>query len=212
MNKDLWLKRIRNYAGFLGMILPWLSLIGALLVNHFTYLGYGFWSDLSISATYYVTPVLVGVLTAASIVLMCYDGYDLQDNIVTTVSGVFGLMIVLFPCDCSLTPAHTGVFQLPSAISSKIHCFSAVVFFCLLAYNSLFLFTKNNGNMTKKKRIRNIFYRICGIGMLFAMVLMPLPIKFPAKTWWVEMFALTFFGLSWLIKGNAVRFLNDKEN
>ena len=212
MNKDLWLKRIRNYAGFLGMILPWLSLFGALIVNHFTYLGHDFWADLSISATYYVTPALVGVLTAASIVLMCYDGYSLQDNIVTTVSGVFGLMIVLFPCKCSLTPAHTGFFQLPASLSSKIHCFSAVIFFCLLAYNSLFLFTKSNGNMTEKKKIRNIFYRICGIGMLLAMALMPLPIKFFAKTWVVEMIALTFFGISWLIKGGAVRFLNDKED
>lgn len=212
MNKNLWLKRIRNYAGFLGMILPWLSLFGAFLVNCFTPLGESFWSDLSISATYYVTPALVGVLTAASVVLICYDGYDLQDNLVTTLSGVFGICIVLFPCKCSLTPSYTGFFQLPASLSSKIHCASAVVFFCLLAYNSLFLFTKNDGKMTDKKKVRNISYRICGIGMLSAMILMPLPIKFPAKTWVVEMIALTFFGISWLVKGGAVRWLNDKED
>lgn len=212
MNRLLWQRRIRNWAGFLGMILPWLSLIGALLVNHFTPLGESFWSDLSISATYYVTPALVGVLTSASIVLMCYDGYDLQDNLVTTLSGVFGIFIVLFPCNCSLTPEHTGFFQIPASISSKIHCASAVIFFCLLAYNSLFLFTKSDGNMTEKKKIRNILYRSCGIGMVCAMILMPLPIRFYAKTWVVEMIALTFFGVSWLVKGGAVRFLNDKEN
>lgn len=210
MNKLLWQRRIRNWAGFLGMILPWLSLIGALLVNHFTPLGEKFWSDLSISATYYVTPALVGVLTSASIVLLCYDGYDLQDNLVTTLSGMFGIFIVLFPCNCSLTPVHTGFFQLPASMSSKIHCVSAVIFFCLLAYNSLFLFTKSDGNPTEKKKIRNIFYRICGIGMLSAMILMPLPIMFPAKTWVVEMIALTFFGVSWLVKGGAIRWLNDE--
>ena len=209
-NKLLWHRRIRNYAGLLGMILPWLSLFGALLVNHFTPLGESFWSDLSISATYYVTPALVGILTAASIVLMCYDGYDLQDNLVTTLSGVFGICIVLFPCKCSLTPSHTGFFQLPASISSNIHCASAVIFFCLLAYNSIFLFTKTTTQKTLKKEARNIIYRICGVGMLCAMVLMPLPIKFPAKTWWVEMIALTFFGISWLVKGGAVRCLNDE--
>ena len=31
MNKNLWLKRIRNICGFLGMILPWISLLGAYL-------------------------------------------------------------------------------------------------------------------------------------------------------------------------------------
>ena len=210
MNKDLWLRRIRNYAGFLGMVLPWLSLIGALLVNFHEPLGERFWNDLSISATYYVTPALTGILTAASIVLMCYDGYDLQDNIVTTISGVFGIMIVLFPCNCSLAPEHTGFFQLPCSLSSKIHCTSAVIFFILLAYNSLFLFTKSGTDKTVEKNIRNIIYRVCGVGMLCAMVLMPLPIHFYAKTWFVEMIALTFFGVSWLVKGGAFKVLNDE--
>lgn len=212
MNKNLWLKRIRNYAGFLGMILPWLSLIGAVLVNHFTPLGEKFWADLSISATYYVTPALVGVLTAASIVLMCYDGYDIQDSLVTTISGVFGITIVLFPCDCSIAPEITGFLQLTVDVSSTVHCTAAVIFFLLLAYNALFLFTKHGEKMTAKKKIRNIVYKVCGIGMVVSMTLMPLPIHFPAKTWWVEMLALTFFGISWLVKGGAVRFLNDEEN
>lgn len=211
MNENLWLKRIRNYAGFLGMVLPWLSLFGAVMVNAFTPLREKFWADLSISATYYVTPALAGVLTAASIVLMCYDGYDLQDNLVTTLSGVFGIMIVLFPCNCSLAPEHIGFFQLPCSLSSKVHCTSAVIFFILLAYNSLFLFTKSHGQKTQKKRLRNTVYVVCGIGMLSAMILMPLPVSFPAKTWWVEMLALTFFGISWLVKGGAFKFLNDKE-
>ncbi len=210
MSELLWQRRIRNWAGLLGAILPWLSLIGALIVNYFTPLGKDFWSDLSISATYYVTPALVGILTTASIVLMCYDGYDLQDSIVTTVSGVFGLMIVLFPCNCSLAYDNVGFFQLPPHISSKIHCASAVIFFCLLAYNDLFLFTKFNGEVTEKKKLRNIVYKVCGIGMLCAMILMPLPIYFPAKTWWIEMLALSFFGFSWLTKGNAFPFLNDE--
>lgn len=209
MNNLLWHKRIRNYAGLLGMLLPWISLFGAFVVDCVNPLGSKFWVELSISATYYVTPALAGILTAASIVLMCYDGYDLQDNLVTTLSGIFGVCIVLFPCKCSVTPDYTGFFQLPTSVSNIIHCTSAVIFFCLLAYNSLFLFTKHGEKMTEKKRIRNILYRICGIGMLFAMVLMPLPIKFPAKTWWIETVALFFFGISWLVKGEAFRGLND---
>lgn len=210
MSTDLWQKRIRNYAGLLGALLPWISLIGALIVDAVTPLGNGFWNDLSISATYYVTPALVGILTTASVVLMCYDGYDFQDNLVTTLSGVFGIMIVIFPCKCSIAPVNTGFFQLPKDVSNIVHCTAAVIFFCLLAYNALFLFTKHEEVPTKQKKIRNIIYRVCGIGMLAAMVLMPLPISFHAKTWWVEMIALTFFGISWLVKGNAFKFLNDK--
>lgn len=210
MSELLWQRRIRNWAGLLGAILPWISLLGAGIVNYHTPLGEGFWSNLSISATYYVTPALVAILTTASVVLMCYDGYDLQDNVVTTISGVFGILIVLFPCNCSIATNYVGFFQLPPSVSSIIHNASAVIFFCLLAYNDLFLFTKHNGTPSRNKRIRNVIYRVCGIGMLGAMVLMPLPISFPAKTWWVEMIALTFFGISWLVKGNAFPFLSDE--
>lgn len=211
MSELLWQKRIRNWAGFLGGILPFLSLFGALLFDYVTGgLTKGFWNDFSISATYYVTPALVGILTAASLVLMCYDGYDLQDSIITTISGVFGLMIVLFPCKCAVAPEYTGFFQLPAKVSNLIHCFSAVTFFILLAYNDLFLFTKHDDTPTPKKKVRNIVYRICGIGMLSAMILMPLPFHFPAKTWWVETVALFFFAISWLTKGGAFPFLNDE--
>ena len=209
-NRLVWQRRIRNYAGLLGGLLPWLSLFSAFLYGKMTGgLSEGFWSDLSISATYYCSPALAGVLTAASIVLMCYDGYGKVDNLVTTISGVFGIMIVLFPCKCSLSADYVGFFQLPKNISSAIHCTSAVIFFCLLAFNSLFLFTMTDGERTNKKKIRDIVYRVCGIGMVVIMVLMPLPVHFPAKTWWVEMGALTFFAVSWLTKGGAFRFLND---
>ena len=211
----VWLKRIRNIIGFLGMILPWIALLGAFLVSKF---GGGikdcFWEDLSISATYYVTPALTGILTTAAVVLMCYDSYKPIDDIVTTLSGVCGLLIVLFPCHCCISPEKVGLFQLPANISHIIHSVSAVCFFLLLAFNSLFLFTRSmdeKNKQTKQKRTRNIIYHVCGIGMLAALILMPLPIHFFAKTFIVETIALTFFGVSWLVKGQVFGILADEE-
>ena len=210
MSKDLWLRRIRNLAGFLGMILPWISLIGAIIVSNTTGVPAEFWPTLSISATYYICPALTGILTAASVVLMCYDGYNLRDNIVTTISGVFGIMIVLFPCACTVSGEMVGFFQLPVAISNTIHCASACAFFILLSINSLFLFTIGEKEPTKQKKIRNIIYRVCGIGMLCALILMVLPVSFFAKTFVVEAIALTFFGISWLVKGQVFGILKDE--
>lgn len=210
MSKDLWLKRIRNLAGFLGMILPWISLIGAIIVSKTTGVPAEFWPTLSISATYYICPALTGILTAASVVLMCYDGYSLRDNIVTTISGIFGIMIVLFPCACTVSGETVGFFQLPVAISNTIHCASACAFFILLSINSLFLFTIGEKEPTKQKKIRNIIYRVCGIGMICALILMVLPVSFFAKTFVVEAIALTFFGISWLVKGQVFGILKDK--
>lgn len=205
----LWLKRIIKWAGFLGMILPWISLIGAIIVSNATGVPAAFWSTLSISATYYICPALTGILTAASIVLMCYSGYDLRDNIITSITGVFGLMVVLFPCNCTVSGEIVGFFQLPVAISNIIHCISACAFFILLSINSLFLFTLGEENPTKQKKIRNIVYRVCGIGMLCALALMVIPVSFFAKTFIVEAIALTFFGISWLVKGQALGILKD---
>ena len=210
MSKDLWLRRIRNLAGFLGMILPWISLIGAIIVSNTTGVPAEFWPTLSISATYYICPALTGILTAASVVLMCYDGYSLRDNIVTTISGIFGIMIVLFPCACTVSGELVGFFQLPVAISNTIHCASACAFFILLSINSLFLFTIGEKEPTKQKKIRNIIYRVCGIGMICALILMVLPVSFFAKTFVIEAIALTFFGISWLVKGQVFGILKDE--
>lgn len=65
MNEKKMYRRIRNICGALGMCLPWLALIGGALVKD---KPESWWY--SISATYYLTPALVAVLTAASIVLM----------------------------------------------------------------------------------------------------------------------------------------------
>ena len=99
--------------------------------------------------------------------------------------------------------------MLPVAISAWIHNISAAIFFVLLAYNSLFLFTKSSGTKTANKKKRNIIFIVCGIGMVCAMVCI-----FPVSklgiyggTWAVEAVALAFFGISWLTKSNIYPWL-----
>lgn len=207
--EKVWLKRIRAFIGILGMILPWLSLIGAVIVAKTNGFPDAFWENLSISATYYVTPPLVGVLTAASVILMCYKGYDWRDHAVTALSGVFGAMIVIFPCKCAISGDVVGFFQLPANVSHIIHCVSAVTFFVLLSINSMFLFTLGESN-TKNKKIKNVIFRICAVGMLCGLVLIPLPVEFPAKVFICEAIALTFFAVSWLVKAEIFGILSDE--
>ena len=223
----IWLKRIRVFAGFLGMLLPWIALLGAYIVSKAQpgTIKPEFWAELSISETYYVTPALAGVLTTAAVILMSYKGYDLIDHIITSISGVFGIMIVLFPCECPIAKdgVLVGFFQLPVEISNTIHCTSAVIFFILLAFNSLFLFTRSwykdeNGNkvnipQTKQKKIKNIIFRVCGVGMLCGLILVPLKmIEISARVFIAEAIALTFFGVSWLVKGEVFGLLSDNKS
>lgn len=207
MSKELWIKRVRNICGLLGGLLPFIAIFSVLLIKdrpeHALY---------SISATYYLSPALAGVLTAASIVLMCYDGYSLLDNIITTISGVFGIGIVLFPCSVGWhnSTDAVGFFQIPMKYSNTIHCFCASVFFVLLAFNSFFLFTKTDdfNSMTDGKKKRNKVYRICGLGMLIFMILQVLSVVISFIPGWFtminEIVLLFFFAVSWLTKGGLI--------
>ena len=209
--EKIWMKRVRNLAGLMGMILPWVSLLGAILVAHTKGFPEDFWDLLSISETYYVTPPLVGILTTAAVVLMCYKGYSTKDHVISALAGLFGLMIVLFPCNCPAASEIVGFFQLPVKISNIIHCASAIAFFLLLSYMSLCQFTQGKDD-TRNKHIKNIIFKICGIGMLASLALMVIPVEFFAKTFIVEAIALTFFGVSWLVKGEFLGLLSDEKS
>jgi hypothetical protein len=190
--------RLRATIGWLGMLLPW---IVVLLIGYFPQ---------SISATWYTNActVFMIILGSASFLLISYKGYDLIDDILLTCSGIAGLGICLFPC--AVYPGKVGTFLIDWAVSNTIHNVCAIVFFALLAYNSLFLFTKGAAQITKNKKARNIIFRVCGIGMIASFSIMLLPI--PCRVWVAETAGLFFFGISFLTKANIYPWLFcDKE-
>ena len=198
-------KRMRIMIGILGMLLPWLVALITLS-----------WPE-SISCTYYslfAVGTFMVVLGSAGILLINYKGYDKTDDITATLAGIFGICICLFPMVYDPDPTiKVGVFHLVSTISNIFHCVSAFAFFGILAFMSFFLFTKTDGNITKQKKIKNIIYRICGVGMIGSFLLMLLKlipgVEIYNLTWIVEAIALFFFGTSWIVKSDAFPFLKD---
>lgn len=188
--------RLRAMIGWLGMLLPWI------VVSLVRYV------PPSISATWYTnacTSFMI-ILGSASFLLICYEGYTKVDDILLTCSGIAGLCICLFPCSVAEVTGKVGTFMIDRDISSIIHNVSAVIFFGLLAYNSFFLFTKSSGEMTRNKKIRNIIYRVCGVGMIGSFLFILLP-DFRIKIWLVETIALFFFGVSFLTKADIYPWL-----
>jgi hypothetical protein len=206
-------RKLRCVLGWLGMALPIIVLILCL--------SYGHGIPDSISATYYlptcITPFMI-ILGASGILLICYDGYDKQDALICMLAGICAFGICLFPCNTKdlivrwteiskLT--KVGTFQLTPLVSGIIHNICAISFFGLLAYNSYFLFTKTNGNITPNKKKRNLIFRICGIGMAISFIaIVPVSIfEIWGGVWLIETVALAFFGVSWLTKANRYRWL-----
>ena len=206
-NTTMDTKRLRLSIGILGILLPWIVVI--ILLQ---------WPQ-SISITYYslfTVGTFTGILSAAAMCLFAYKGYDRVDDIFSTIASIFGSLIVLFPMTYLDNPEmQTGVLHLPSNISNIFHCISAFGFFGVLAFMSFFLFTKTKGEITKQKKIKNIIYRVCGIGMLGAFLLLLLnlipAVNIPNLTWIVEAIALFFFGFSWIVKSDAIPWLKDRK-
>jgi hypothetical protein len=107
--------RLRKACGWLGMLLPIIVLALCLIFQCVP--GHTF-PD-SISVTYYFAPTItpfMGILIAASILLMCYKGYERADDVINTLTGIAGLCICLFPCSNSemyeigLIPDYVGTF------------------------------------------------------------------------------------------------------
>ena len=199
---------LRKTIGVLGISLVPVLVIGSFIIDHLIN-GQPAAIETSVSAYYYTSMrnELEGIIFGIGMFLLCYDGYDLQDSIISKLAGLFGLCIALFP---------TSPTTEKGDVISVIHYVTAGIFFALLAYTSVFLFTKTTDYPTPQKVRRNRIYRICGIVMAVAVTGIPLDgidpiwdkIGFLHPTLILELLALTSFGISWLTKGEF--WLKDK--
>ena len=193
---------LRQTLGALGIALPALVILFGLRGHNGPEWYY------SISATYYANSgaVFCLVMGAVAFFLITYRMYSRLDYAVNILSGVFALLIILFPCATDMY-THVGAFEAPVKISALIHNISACVFFLLRAFNILFLFTKSVPNPTPEKLKRNRLYRVCGVGIIAFMASQAIftfvPVSGP-YTMVNEAGMLLCDGVAWLTKGGAL--------
>ncbi len=194
---------IRRAIGLLGFFFPVILLAGTFLFHDCQTI-----QD-SISHYYYTASgdLFVGLLVAIALFLISYRGYDLIDNIITNGSGVCAIMVALLPTSrnedlfCSIREVTVNPAR------ETAHYVFAALFFILLAYLSYFRFTKSSPHPTERKLMRNRIFRVCGIIIVSAIILIPVVGHFnwiPNSTFWLEWTALAAFGLSWLTKGELI--------
>ncbi len=203
-------ENLRRMIGILGMALPFACAIGGAL---FTHIGI----QPSISDYYYTNmqDIFVGILVGVAMFLVTYKGYDKRDQYITSGAGIASVGIALLPTNIIGKPlVRVGVFDLTSKTSNIFHSIFAILFFGLLAYMSIFLFTLSNPDtsISKNKRRRNRIYIICGcimvagiVGIILSMLLMPFDAMLKTKIiFYIETCMLEAFGISWLVKGKTI--------
>lgn len=219
-DNKIWLtnsKTLRKVIGILGMALP-------LLLVLFLFVDSGLHHPLeSISHYYYtrVNSIFIFILGALGLFLIIYRGFKPIDFFVSCTAGIFALFVVFFPtgnlgemcCDTQMKYAVTYIK--PSAFRVGFHYVSAGIFLSCLSYMSIVLFTKSDKSAEhrgSRKITRNRIYRICGVLMILAILVIVaglfeiIPDKFYTDhhlTFWMETLAVESFGFSWLIKGDT---------
>lgn len=197
---------LRKLVGLLGIILPFVLVIGAKLI----------FSNTSIESTishYYHTgmrDVFVGFIVGIGMFFFCYKGPEKIDGVMGNLAGIFATGLALFP-----TTASDKIVG-SSLIIGKFHFAFATLFFLSLVYFSIFLFTKSKPDQapTPRKLIRNKVYKICGIIMLCCLLCIFVYFQFVEDRYpivqeykpvfWLESIALWSFGISWITKGEMI--------
>lgn len=191
---------LRRAIGFLGTGLPFVLVLGKLLVD-----GGGLLN--SISGYYYsgMRDVWVGVMCAIGVFLLSYRGYGRIDDIAGNIAAVAAVGVALFPT----TPANG---DRTDEIIGLLHLGFAAVFFLTLAFFCIVLFTKSDKEIPgARKPERNRLYVASGVIMLVCLALIVLcglvfdeltKDLYPAL--WLESVAILAFGVAWLTKGGTL--------
>jgi hypothetical protein len=192
---------LRIIIGILGITLSFILSLGAWI-----FFGTGLQDSIS---EYYHTDmrdVFVGIIFIIGSFLITYRGYDIIDNIVSTIGGISAILAALFP-------ASPGA---ATTVIGTLHTIFAALFFLALIYFALVLFPKTSPVTppTPQKLQRNKVYKTCGWIMFICLVLLiiysllPNNIKSALKPFhlgfWLEAIAVIVFGFCWLTKGGGI--------
>ena len=205
---------LRRAVGIIGVSLPIVLLAGSMLF-------FGCEEIQGSISKYYHTVmrnIFVGSLCAVALFLWAYKGYKrdekdskymLHDNPAGNLTALFALGVAFFPTSIGPEDLSSCIREVyPKELVGIFHLIWALLFFLMLAYFSIFRFTKGRG------RNENRVYRICGytiLGSLLVIILYSYVLKglFPkleelSPIFWFETLALWAFGISWLKKGKLL--------
>ncbi|WP_299365448.1 hypothetical protein [Winogradskyella sp.] len=214
-----WIKgtrTLRQLIGYLGMLLP---------VFLITFSNKCDELPLESISHYFYTrsnSFFIVILSLVGIFLIIYT----KDFILSSIAGICALCVVFFPTDPLLD--RCCIVDIPgNNCREGFHYLSAAIFLVILAYMCIRKFTKLDKeeiDMRHDKVKYKLFYKICGYMMLLSLAIIGLKFLsskfFPDSfegfiefydenqlTFWMELVALEFFGLAWLVKGyNTIKY------
>ena len=171
----------------------------------------------SISDSYYTKSAVffIAILFSIGLFLVAYKGYEsrgekMTDNIITNIGGLAALFVILFPTTCPDNFYCSCLYGHTISWISWVHFASAGIFLTSMGWMSIFQFPKGEHSNWNKG-----LYIFFGVMVWLSLVVLILGLigfhligSDPGTfVFWMESIAVWFFGISWLIKGHALRSL-----
>ncbi len=201
---------IRRVIGILGILFPIILVSGSMMIG-------GCREVQPSLSTYYYTnmrDIFVGGISLVSLMFFIHAGYTRKEKQAYYLAGAFALGIAFFPTSVQEPISSCISHLIDRKLIGTIHLLSAVAFFLVLAYISIFLFIEGPYEQSPYKSLRNRIYKICGWVILWCTVLIIAiyvsGLRDQYREWrsldpilWLETVALFALGISWLTKGGA---------
>jgi len=213
--------RIRKLIGTLGLALPILLPLSVGML-------------LSSMSHYYYQPlssiIFIIVLSTSGLFLVSYKGYKIDtetekisDDLLTNIGGISALIVVFVPTYCfesnsSIIDQLCTMGEYPllghiDKLKNTIHLVFAGIFIFTMGWMSKYKFTRGENQANNK------IYRLCGnlVWLAIALLIILSIIAFfnedfqvtKYDVFFLESLALIPFGISWLIKGEAMEDIKD---
>ena len=204
---------LRLAIGFIGILLPVILIFGPMIVEGCTSI------QPSMSHYYYSTMhfAFMFILSSLGIFLVTYQSKNKFENWVSNIAGLFALCVALFPteyngfregCNCH----YLSVVMKAKPIIDIVHHVCALLLFICFSIFCFWIFQKSDETNTdpKKKKRRNLTYKICGWIIVLSIAGIVIFYYFidsgiaPYSTFILETTSLLAFGFSWLLKGSLL--------
>ena len=166
----------------------------------------------SISASYFTEARnwFVGLLFIVGGWMFTYNGHTSGESIASKVGALAAVAVAVFPTSEATCSSST--------LSSTIHTTAAVFMFVILAYFCFGPVRERTKGQGGKKGRRAKLYFACGsiislsmlVGLIGAVFLDCETTTRIELTYWVETFALSAFGVAWIVSGKAIPWLVDE--
>lgn len=227
---------LRKVVGLIAVTLPFVIVGGDAIIDRLDDAPVDSKIPLGSISIYYYERTggwFVGSLFALAIFFLSYeytsrDGRS-ADNVVSSIASGLAVGVALLPTASSGESADGA-----AAVVATIHLVCAASLFALLAWFSLYQFTKTGGEvtrstpssdrvmrilrttpehlakMTENKQRRNRIYRGCGWIIVACIALVVISNAADLDLlFWCESVAVIAFGISWLVKGGFLGWLVD---